>query len=60
MTCPNCELPLHDGESCQHALGRTLAASSKEIKHLRDELALLTARRAPAGPEVRWRGTLRG
>lgn len=59
-SCPNCELPLHDGESCQHALGRTLAASFKEIKSLRDELALLTKRKAAPVHQPRWYGTLRG
>jgi hypothetical protein len=59
-TCPNCELPLHDGETCQHALGRALADSSREIKSLRNEVALLAARKAATADAPRWRGTLRG
>lgn len=59
-SCPSCELPLHDGETCQHALGRTLSASSKEIKSLRAELARLSASKAAAARAPRWRGTLRG
>ncbi len=59
-TCPNCELPLHDGETCEHALGRALAVSSREITTLREQLALLAARRPVPAPAPRWRGTLRG
>ncbi len=59
-TCPNCALPLHHGETCQHALGRALADSAKEITSLREALSSLTARKAAPAPAPRWRGTLRG
>lgn len=59
-TCPSCELPLHDGETCQRALGRALAASAREIEALREELAVRAASQAAAARAPRWRGTLRG
>lgn len=59
-SCPKCELPRHAGETCEHALGRALATSFKEIRLLREELKLLGARKPAAVLAPRWHGTLRG